>query len=161
MFITGPDVVQAVTGEKISQNGLGGADVHSQVSVCRTSPTTMSRAAWRMCGTCSRCCRPTTARCRGGGVGGSRRPRVYALLDLVPADANRAYDMRLVIERSSTTASSSRSAGRATSSVSGPSGWARGGHCGQPTVLAGRCVDIHASEKAARFVRLRRLNIPW
>lgn len=32
MFITGPDVVQAVTGEKISQNGLGGADVHSEVS---------------------------------------------------------------------------------------------------------------------------------
>src|SRR6478609_7173558 len=32
MFITGPDVVQAVTGEKITQNGLGGADVHSAVS---------------------------------------------------------------------------------------------------------------------------------
>ncbi|GHI03111.1 hypothetical protein Scel_14320 [Streptomyces cellostaticus] len=35
MFITGPDVVEAVTGEKISQNGLGGADVHAQTSgVC-------------------------------------------------------------------------------------------------------------------------------
>ncbi|WP_031090994.1 carboxyl transferase domain-containing protein, partial [Streptomyces sp. NRRL WC-3549] len=27
MFITGPDVVKAVTGEEITQNGLGGADV--------------------------------------------------------------------------------------------------------------------------------------
>src|SRR5919107_486952 len=35
MFITGPDVVQAVTGEKVSQNGLGGADVHAETSgVC-------------------------------------------------------------------------------------------------------------------------------
>src|SRR5689334_23798896 len=32
MFITGPDVVQAVTGEEISQDGLGGADVHGSVS---------------------------------------------------------------------------------------------------------------------------------
>jgi acetyl-CoA carboxylase carboxyltransferase component len=28
MFITGPDVVKAVTGELVSHNGLGGADVH-------------------------------------------------------------------------------------------------------------------------------------
>src|ERR671922_858255 len=35
MFITGPDVVKAVTGEEITQNGLGGADVHAETSgVC-------------------------------------------------------------------------------------------------------------------------------
>ncbi|CAM5256678.1 methylmalonyl-CoA carboxyltransferase [Streptomyces canarius] len=32
MFITGPDVVKAVTGEEITQNGLGGADVHAEQS---------------------------------------------------------------------------------------------------------------------------------
>src|SRR5882757_4486807 len=32
MFITGPDVVKAVTGEQITQNGLGGADVHASTS---------------------------------------------------------------------------------------------------------------------------------
>src|SRR5690349_2413840 len=32
MFITGPDVVKAVTGEEITHNGLGGADVHATVS---------------------------------------------------------------------------------------------------------------------------------
>lgn len=32
MFITGPDVVQAVTGEQITQEGLGGADVHAGTS---------------------------------------------------------------------------------------------------------------------------------
>lgn len=32
MFITGPDVVKAVTGEEITQDGLGGADVHAATS---------------------------------------------------------------------------------------------------------------------------------
>ena len=32
MFITGPDVVKAVTGEQISQDGLGGADAHAGLS---------------------------------------------------------------------------------------------------------------------------------
>jgi acetyl-CoA carboxylase carboxyltransferase component len=32
MFITGPDVVRAVTGEVISHDGLGGADIHASVS---------------------------------------------------------------------------------------------------------------------------------
>src|SRR4029079_3288950 len=32
LFLTGPDVVRSVTGEEISQNGLGGADVHASVS---------------------------------------------------------------------------------------------------------------------------------
>src|SRR3954447_1266407 len=32
MFITGPDVVQAVTGEEITQDGLGGAAVHATTS---------------------------------------------------------------------------------------------------------------------------------
>jgi acetyl-CoA carboxylase carboxyltransferase component len=99
MFITGPDVVQAVTGEKISQNGLGGADVHSEVSgvshfaydderSCleevrfllsmlpqnnrETPPAEMTED-------------PVDRRCE-------------ALLDLVPADGNRPYDMRKVIE---------------------------------------------------------------
>ena len=32
MFVTGPDVVKAVTGESVSQAGLGGAEVHASKS---------------------------------------------------------------------------------------------------------------------------------
>src|SRR5882757_4060706 len=32
MFITGPDVVRTVTGEQVTHNGLGGADVHAERS---------------------------------------------------------------------------------------------------------------------------------
>jgi acetyl-CoA carboxylase carboxyltransferase component len=34
MFITGPKVVQAVTGEKLSKQDLGGAEIHCKISGC-------------------------------------------------------------------------------------------------------------------------------
>ena len=38
MFVTGPDVVKAVTHEEVTFEQLGGADVHSEVSgVCHVS----------------------------------------------------------------------------------------------------------------------------
>ncbi|CAM5524917.1 acyl-CoA carboxylase subunit beta [Streptomyces hirsutus] len=37
MFITGPDVVKAVTGEEITHNGLGGADVHAETKPASAS----------------------------------------------------------------------------------------------------------------------------
>ena len=45
MFITGPDVVQAVTGEVITHDELGGADVHADVSGVAPSPMTTRRPA--------------------------------------------------------------------------------------------------------------------
>ena len=64
MFITGPDVVKAVTGEEITQNGLGGADVHAETSGVATSRTTTRRPASPRCATSCRCSRRTTARTR-------------------------------------------------------------------------------------------------
>jgi propionyl-CoA carboxylase beta chain len=37
MFITGPQVIKAVTGEVVSAEDLGGARVHSEVSACHIS----------------------------------------------------------------------------------------------------------------------------
>jgi len=38
MFVTGPDVVKAVTHEEVSQEALGGASVHSEKSgVCHVA----------------------------------------------------------------------------------------------------------------------------
>ena len=36
MFITGPKVIETVTGEKISSEGLGGANVHNAIVVMLT-----------------------------------------------------------------------------------------------------------------------------
>ena len=93
MFITGPDVVQAVTGEEITQNGLGGADVHADD--LRRRPLRLRRrgdlpggralpavaAARRTTASCRRACRartrPTGRPRRAAGPGARRRePRV-------------------------------------------------------------------------------------
>src|SRR5882757_9390604 len=98
MFITGPDVVQAVTGEKITQNGLGGADVHSTVSG-------VSHFAYDDEQTCLEEVRYLLALLPQNNremspVEHSDDPvarRTDSLADLVPADPGRAYDIRAVI----------------------------------------------------------------
>ncbi|MGW2395978.1 acyl-CoA carboxylase subunit beta [Kitasatospora sp. NPDC001664] len=165
MFITGPDVVQAVTGEKISQNGLGGADVHADVSGVATfahddeaSCLAEVRYLLSLLPSNNRelppdepCTDPADR-------------RTEALLDLVPAGPHQAYDMREVIEElvdhgevlelqpgwaPNIICALARLDGKVTGLVAN-----------QPTALAG-VLDIGASEKAARFVQFcDAFNIP-
>ncbi|WP_395298715.1 acyl-CoA carboxylase subunit beta [Kitasatospora hibisci] len=165
MFITGPDVVQAVTGEKISQNGLGGADVHSGVSG-------VSHFAYDDEQSCIEDVRyllsllPQNNREAPPAVVNDDPVdrRNDTLLDLVPVDGNRPYDMRKVIEEivdhgeylevhehwaASVLCVLARLGGRLVGVVAS-----------QPQSLAG-VLDIHASEKAARFVQMcDAFNIP-
>ncbi|MEU5463526.1 carboxyl transferase domain-containing protein, partial [Streptomyces althioticus] len=99
MFITGPDVVKAVTGEEITQNGLGGADVHAETSgVCHFAyddeETCIAEVRYLLS------LLPQNNRENPPRVdsqdAADRRSDV--LLDLVPADGNRPYDMAKVIE---------------------------------------------------------------
>ena len=100
MFITGPDVVQAVTGEEITQNGLGGADVHAETSgvahfAYDDEETCLEEVRYLLSLLPAEQPRePAAVRLR------RTRPTAAAtsLLDLVPADGNRPYDMRKVIE---------------------------------------------------------------
>lgn len=78
MFITGPDVVQAVTGEQITQEGWAARTCTPARPAWRTSPTTTRSSAWRTSGTCCRTCPPTTAnsrppKCRTTRPTGARR----------------------------------------------------------------------------------------
>ncbi|MFD9128005.1 acyl-CoA carboxylase subunit beta [Kitasatospora sp. NPDC059571] len=165
MFITGPDVVQAVTGEQISHNGLGGADVHSGVSG-------VSHLAYDDEETCL-----AEVRCLLSLLPQNNRElppaepsgdpadrRCEALLDLVPADGNRPYDMRKVIEEVVDDADYFEiQPGWATNVICALSridGQVAGIVANQPQSLAG-VLDIHASEKAARFVQMcDAFNIP-
>src|ERR1041385_1446550 len=99
MFISGPDVVKAVTGEEITQNGLGGADVHAETSgVCHFAyddeETCIAEVRYLLS------LLPQNNRENPPRVDSTdpvdRRSDV--LLDLVPADGNRPYDMAKVIE---------------------------------------------------------------
>jgi acetyl-CoA carboxylase carboxyltransferase component len=165
MFITGPDVVQAVTGEEITQNGLGGADVHAGVSG-------VAHFAYDDEQTCLEEVRyllsllpqnnrenPPAVECQDPA---DRRGDV--LLDLVPADANRSYDMHKVIEEIVDEGEylevHERWATNIICALSRLDGQVVGIIANQPASLAG-VLDIEASEKAARFVQMcDAFNIP-
>ncbi|MFB9367610.1 acyl-CoA carboxylase subunit beta [Kitasatospora sp. NPDC001664] len=165
MFITGPDVVQAVTGEKISQNGLGGADVHSSVSG-------VSHFAYDDEQSCIEEVRfllsllPQNNR-EMPPVAPNDDPverRNESLLDLVPADGNRPYDMRKVIEEvvdhGEFLEVHERWATNVLCVLARIDGHVTGIIANQPQSLAG-VLDINASEKAARFVQMcDAFNIP-
>ncbi|RZE87646.1 methylmalonyl-CoA carboxyltransferase, partial [Streptomyces sp. SCA2-2] len=94
MFITGPDVVRAVTGEEISQNGLGGADVHAETSgVCHFAyddeETCLAEVRYLL----SLLPQNNRENPPAAEATDPADRRGDALLDLVPADGNRPYDM--------------------------------------------------------------------
>ncbi|MFE5579924.1 acyl-CoA carboxylase subunit beta [Kitasatospora sp. NPDC056531] len=165
MFITGPDVVQAVTGEKISQNGLGGADVHAGVSgvshfVYDDEQSCIEEVRYLLS------LLPQNNREMPPSVA-TEDPverRNDSLLDLVPADGNRPYDMRKVIEEivdhGEYLEIHERWATNVLCVLARVDGHVTGIIANQPQSLAG-VLDINASEKAARFVQMcDAFNIP-
>jgi acetyl-CoA carboxylase carboxyltransferase component len=165
MFITGPDVVQAVTGEKVTLNGLGGADVHASVSG-------VAGFAYDDEQTCLEEVRfllsllPSNNR-ELPPVESCDDPadrRTDALVDLVPGDPNRAYDMHAVIaeivDHGEFFEVHSTWATNVVCALARLDGQVVGIVANQPASLAG-VLDIHASEKAARFVQTcDAFNIP-
>jgi acetyl-CoA carboxylase carboxyltransferase component len=165
MFITGPDVVQAVTGEKVSQNGLGGADVHAETSgVCHFAyddeRTCLEEVRYLLSLLPSNNREnPPQAECSD-----PVERRADALLDLVPADGNRSYDMRQVIEEIVDDGEylevHERWATNIICALTRLDGRVVGIVANQPSSLAG-VLDIEASEKAARFVQMcDAFNVP-
>ncbi|WP_327430287.1 MULTISPECIES: acyl-CoA carboxylase subunit beta [unclassified Streptomyces] len=158
MFITGPDVVRAVTGEEISQNGLGGADVHAATSG-------VAHAAYDDEESCLEDVRfllsllpannrelPPAEECADPAD-----RRTDALLDLVPQDPNRAYDMRAVIEEIVDDGEFFEVHSAWSTNIlcvlARLDGQVVGIVANQPSSLAG-VLDIGASEKGARFIQL-------
>jgi acetyl-CoA carboxylase carboxyltransferase component len=157
MFLTGPDVVQAVTGERVTREQLGGADLHAAESGVATFVHDDERS-------CLEDVRylvsllPANNQELPPEVAATdpAERRSDALLDVVPADPTRPYDIRRVIEEVVDDGEY----------LELHESWARNVVCvlariagqlvgivaNQPLVLAG-VLDIPASEKAARFVQ--------
>jgi acetyl-CoA carboxylase carboxyltransferase component len=157
MYITGPDVVQAVTGEQITHDELGGAQVHASVSGAggfiydnEVDCIEDVRYLLSMLPSNNRECPPSVV------PADPPDRRNERLLDLVPAEPNQSYDMREVIEE--IVDDGDLFEVHATWATNIICGFARlGGHvvgivANQPAALAG-VLDIHASEKAAKFVQ--------
>ncbi|WP_030949675.1 acyl-CoA carboxylase subunit beta [Streptomyces sp. NRRL S-646] len=157
MFITGPDVVKAVTGEEITQNGLGGADVHAGVSGVAAFAHDDEAACLedvRFLLSLLPSNNRETAPHQASGDPAGRLTR--ALREIVPASANQAYDIRAVIEEIVDDGEyfeiQPHWAANVVCALVRLDGHVTGVVANQPAAFAG-VLDINASEKAARFVQ--------
>jgi acetyl-CoA carboxylase carboxyltransferase component len=165
MYITGPDVVRAVTGEEITHQQLGGAEVHATRSGVAHFMIEDERA-------CLQEVRRLISFLPANNLddppivdlGDDPQRQTPELLEIVPDDANRPYDVRDVIDKLVDGGDFLEvHAGWAQNIVVGFArfnGRVAGVVANQPMYLAG-VLDIDASRKGARFVRFcDAFNIP-
>jgi acetyl-CoA carboxylase carboxyltransferase component len=157
MFITGPDVIKVTTGEEVTQETLGGADVHSQRSgVAHLESDTEDEAFAQIRRLLSYL--PSSNRERPPHREPTDDPdRADAeLQSIIPDNPNQPYDMRGVITRvvddGDFLETQPYHAGNIITGFARLDGHPVGVVGNQPRVLAG-ALDINASIKAARFVR--------
>ncbi len=164
MFVTGPDVVKAVTHEEVSFEELGGASVHSEHSgVCHVAADSEADTLYlirKMLGYL-----PQNNMEDPPFVPGDDPLRMdEALNSLIPDESGKPYDIKEVIRMIVDNGQFFEIHENYAQNI--VVGFARlGGHsvgivANQPAVLAG-VLDIDASEKGARFVRFcDSFNIP-
>ncbi|MFT5197291.1 MAG: acetyl-CoA carboxylase carboxyltransferase component [Cellvibrionaceae bacterium] len=157
MFITGPDVVKAVTGEEVTFEELGGAMTHNQISgVAHMAAESEEDCLYLIREMMSYL--PSNNMEDAPYVATMDDPlRADMELDtLIPDNPNKPYDIREVINHIFDDGKFYETQELFAQNI--VVGFARlGGHsvgivANQPMVLAG-VLDIDASEKAARFVR--------
>jgi acetyl-CoA carboxylase carboxyltransferase component len=165
MFITGPDVIKAVTHEEISAEALGGAEPHTQRSgVAHLSAPSeeetldLVRALLRYLPSNSAEDPPHGPAVEPPADAGD------ALADLVPQDPAQGYDMRTlircIVDRDSWLEVQPRFAPNLVVGFAHMAGQVVGLVAQQPPVLAG-VLDIDAADKGARFIRFcDSFNIP-
>jgi propionyl-CoA carboxylase beta chain len=160
MFITGPDVIKAVTGEDVGMEELGGANTHAAKTgnahylaeneddaldyvkaILSYLPSNNMEEA------------PVLPPTESEDIAPSDR----ALDSLIPDNPNKPYDMRMIIEAILDEGDFLEVHGLFAPNILVGFGRVNGQSVGvianQPQALAGT-LDINASEKAARFVRL-------
>ena len=155
MFVTGPRVVKAVTFEDVTLSDLGGADVHSTASGVAHLVADGAEGALeltrRVLGYLPSSCWELPPPYAPGD------PEVQLGEGAVPADHRSPYDVRGVIrglvDHGSFLELHEQFASNIVVGFGRIDGQAVGVVANQPLVLAG-CLDIDASEKGARFVRM-------
>ncbi|CAN7334006.1 acyl-CoA carboxylase subunit beta [Rossellomorea sp. LjRoot5] len=164
MFITGPKVIETVTGEKISSEDLGGAKVHNSISGNahfrgKTEEEVLQEVR-----------RLLTYLPQNNE---EKPPRLDVdedddyranLTDLIPFDAIRPYDVRTVIneivDEGSFMEVQKEFAKNIVVGLARIKGEVVGLICNQPKFMAGG-LDIDSSDKASRFIRFcDSFNIP-
>ncbi|MCK5645406.1 MAG: acyl-CoA carboxylase subunit beta [Anaerolineales bacterium] len=165
MFVTGPDVVRAVTHEEVSFEDLGGADVHASTSgICHYVADNESDCLFMIRLLLSYLPQnnledppfiPTT----------DDRLRTEDALDsIIPDDPSKPYEMRdvirLIVDNEEFFEIHESFAPNIVVGFARLGGHSIGIVANQPAILAG-VLDINSSDKAARFVRFcDAFNVP-
>ncbi|MBR4039498.1 MAG: methylmalonyl-CoA carboxyltransferase [Clostridia bacterium] len=157
MFITGPDVIRSVTGEKVSAEELGGAAVHNTVSgvahrLAKDDKDCIAQLR-QLLGYMPSNNREQAPRAKSID---KKERRAVKLDTIVPDNPKKSYDMYTVIKEIVDLGSFYEiQPGYAKNIITGYAridGRVVGVIANQPQVDAG-CLDVNASDKAARFIR--------
>ena len=156
MFITGPDVVKAVTHEEVDKEELGGAYTHSSKSgvthfLCETEEETLMSIRELLSFLPSNNMEDAPSIPCTDDI----RRAEESLMTVIPDDPNMPYDIKNIIEpivdnhyffevmphfAKNIVVGFARLGGRSVGIVAKSAG------------ISGRCVDIDASDKASRFI---------
>ncbi len=165
MFITGPDVIKTVTHEEVTFEELGGAMTHAEKSGVAHFAVASEEEAFK---TARRLLAFLPQNNREKPLRGEARDPLEredaSLNDVVPESPNKPYDMvdvvRRVVDDGDFLEVHERFAPNIIVGFARLAGFPIGVVGNQPKVLAGT-LDINASTKAARFVRLcDAFNVP-
>ncbi|MDT5340038.1 MAG: propionyl-CoA carboxylase beta chain, partial [Mycobacterium sp.] len=164
MFITGPDVIKTVTGEEVTMEELGGAHTHMAKSGTAHYVASGEQDAFDYVRDLLSYLPPNSAAepprypapPHPGAIEDNLTEEDLELDTLIPDSPNQPYDMHEVITRilddDEFLEVQSGYAGNIVIGFGRIDGRTVGIVANQPTQFAG-CLDINASEKAARFVR--------
>lgn len=172
MFVTGPDVIKTVTGEDITQEELGGASTHMALAgnTHYTASSDEEALDWvhDLVGylpSNNRTLAPIEDYdAEEGSIADNLTADDLSLDEIIPDSPSVPYDVRDVIEKITDDGNyleiQEDRAANVVIAFGRVEGQSVGFVANQPTQYAG-CLDIDASEKAARFVRTcDAFNIP-
>jgi acetyl-CoA carboxylase carboxyltransferase component len=165
MFITGPDVIRAVTGEEITQEELGGARAHNEKSgVAHFASPSDPESIERIRDLLSYLPANNLEDPPRVATGDPADRECPGLDTLIPDNPAETYDMKDVIraiaDGGQFVEPHAYYAPNILIGFARVDGYTVGIIANQPKVLAG-CLDVHASDKATRFIRFcDAFNIP-
>ncbi|MCU0488950.1 MAG: acyl-CoA carboxylase subunit beta [Anaerolineales bacterium] len=165
MFVTGPEVVKAVTHEDVTFEELGGASIHSEVSgVCHLASDTEADGLYLIRKLLSFLPQNNMEDPPFVQTGDDMLRMEEELDRIVPDDPSKPYDIkqiiRLIVDDGQFFEIQENYAANIVIGFARLGGHSIGIVANQPAVLAG-VLDINSSEKAARFIRFcDAFNIP-
>ncbi len=157
MFMTGPQVIRAVTGEDITAEDLGGAKTHSAVSgVAHFSTSNEDECIAKIRELLSYLPQNNMEKSETFNSNDDLNRLSPELNDIIPENKNVAYEMKDVIRAVADDnvffETQSEYAKNIITGFIRLGGKSIGVVANEPNVMAG-CLDIDASDKAARFIR--------